>query len=340
MIHNLFLMFFTANGEKLANRLAKQLYNDRQFVLHYKRVKRLGDYIGSIFRKNHILVFIGAAGIAVRAVAPLLQNKMKDPAVIVIDETGRYVIPLLSGHVGRANYFAEKIATLIDAVPVLTTATDVNGVFAVDTFAVEKRYVIVNPNMIKEISSQILQGRNVGLTSELKIIGQPPKHVIVKNKGRVGIYIGMKLDYKPFTQTLHLLPKCFHVGIGTVRNISFQKLNVFFQKTLKEQKIAVEWIGSLSSIDLKKNERAILKLANYYNIPFHTYSAEELRQLEDRFSHSEFVHSVTGVGNVCESSAYLASKQGQIIMGKTANTGITLAIAKENWNIHFDNSNN
>jgi cobalt-precorrin 5A hydrolase len=333
-------MSFTPNGNKLASRIADKLSNDTELIIRNKRVRKLGGYIDSIFKKNHILVFIGATGIAVRAVAPLLQNKMNDPAVIVIDETGRYVIPLLSGHAGRANYFAEKIATLINAVPVLTTATDVNGVFAVDTFAVENGYVIINPNRIKEISSQILQGQNVGLTSEFKIIGQPPNHVIVKNKGRVGIYIGTKSDYNPFTQTLHLLPKCFHVGIGTVRNISFQKLNIFFQNTLSEQKIAVEWIGSLSSIDLKKNEKAILELANYYNIPFYTYSAEELRQLENRFSHSEFVQSVTGVGNVCESSAYLASKHGQIIMGKTADSGITLAIAKENWNIHFDNRNN
>jgi cobalt-precorrin 5A hydrolase len=212
----------------------------------------------------------------------------------------------------------------------------VNGVFSVDTFAVEKNYVIINPKMIKEISSQILQKRNIGLASEFEITGQIPDHVTIKNKGKTGIYIGTKLDFKPFTKTLHLIPKCFHAGIGTVRNISFQKLNSFFQNTLKEQNIAVEWIGSFSSIDLKKEEKAILKLANYYNIPFHTYSAKELRQLENRFSCSEFVRSVTGVGNVCESSAYLASKCGKIIMGKTVNAGITLAIAKENWKVHFD----
>ncbi|MDR2117789.1 MAG: cobalt-precorrin 5A hydrolase [Planctomycetaceae bacterium] len=334
----LFLMSFTPNGDKLAKRIAEKLRKDSQFVLHHKRVKRLADYIVSIFKKGHILVFIGAAGIAVRAIAPLLQNKMTDPAVIVIDETGRYVIPLLSGHVGRANHFAEQIATLIDAIPVLTTATDVNDVFAVDTFAVEKGYVIINPKMIKEISLQLLKKRNVGLTSEFEITGQPPNHVIIKNKGIIGIYIGTKSNYNPFTRTLHLLPKCFHIGIGTVRNIAFQKLNDFFQKTLKEQNIAVEWIGSLSSIDLKKNEKAILKLANYYNIPFHTYPAEKLRQLENLFSCSEFVHSVTGVGNICETSAYLASKHGKIIMSKTVNAGITLAIAKENWKVCFDKS--
>jgi cobalt-precorrin 5A hydrolase len=329
-------MFFTDNGEKLAFRLAEKLVEEPQLILHYKRVKRLRDYIDSIFRKRHILVFIGAAGIAVRAVAPLLQNKMTDPAVIVIDEAGRYVIPLLSGHVGRANHFAEKIAALIGAIPVLTTATDINRVFAVDTFAVENGYVIVNPEMIKEISSQILQERNVGLTSDFEITDQLPDHVIIKNKGRIGIYIGTKFNYKPFTKTLHLMPKYFHAGIGSVRNISFQKLNIFFQNTLKEQNIPIEMIGSLASIDLKRNEKAILDLANYYNIPFHTYSAEELRQFENKFLCSEFVRSVTGVGNICETSAYLASKCGKIIMSKTVNTGITLAIAKENWKVFFN----
>ncbi|MDR1268146.1 MAG: cobalt-precorrin 5A hydrolase [Planctomycetaceae bacterium] len=339
MTRNLFLLSFTANGEKLANRIIEKLYGDSQLIIHNKRIKKLENYIDSIFRKNHILVFIGAAGIAVRAVAPLLQNKMTDPAVIVIDEAGRYVIPLLSGHVGGANRFAEQIAALIGAIPVLTTATDVNGVFSIDTFAVEKDYIIVNPKMIKEISSQILQGHNVGLTSEFEITGQTPDHVKIKNKGRVGIYIGTKFNYKPFTRTLHLIPKCFHIGIGTMRNISFQKLNIFFQNILKEQNISVEWIGSLASIDLKQNEKAILDLANYYNIPFHTYSAEKLRQLENQFSCSEFVRSVTGIGNVCESSAYLASKCGEIVLGKTVNAGMTIAIAKESREICFDNCN-
>jgi cobalt-precorrin 5A hydrolase len=333
-------MSFTANGEKLANRVAEKLSNDSELLIHCKRIKELKKFIEPIFKKNHILVFIGAAGIAVRAIAPLLRNKMIDPAVIVIDEKGRYVIPLLSGHVGRANHFAEQIATIIGAIPILTTATDVNNVFAIDTFAVEKDYVIVNPKMIKEISKQLLQKHDVGLMSEFEIIGHLPDHIVSKNKGKVGIYIGTKFDCNPFTRTLHLIPKCFHVGIGTIRNIAFQKLNIFFQNILKKQNISVEWIRSLASIDLKQNEKAIIDLANYYNIPFHTYPAEKLRQLENRFLGSEFVRSVTGVGNICESSAYLASKCGEIVLEKTSNTGMTIAIAKEHRNICFDNDHN
>ncbi|MDR1962823.1 MAG: precorrin-4 C(11)-methyltransferase [Planctomycetaceae bacterium] len=339
---NIFLMFFTANGEKQANRIAEKLSNDPELMIHRKRVRRLRVSTESVFKKGNILVFIGAAGITVRAVAPLLQNKMTDPAVIVIDESGRFVIPMLSGHIGGANQFAERIASLIGAVPVLTTATDINHVFSVDSFAVENGYDIVNPKMIKKISARLLAGKNVGLASDYEVIGKLPEHLVTADKGEIGIYIGTKLGLTPlnplpFNKTLHLLPKCYHVGIGTKRDISFQQLRDFFYDTLIRHSISVKTVASLVSIDRKRNEKAILDLSEHYNIPFHTYQAEELQPFVGLFTTSEFVQSVTGIGNVCESAAYLASNRGKIVVDKISKNGITIAVAEENWNVHFSN---
>jgi hypothetical protein len=98
----------------------------------------LADFVGGLFEAE-ALVFVGACGIAVRAVAPHVQSKLSDPATLCVDERAQYVIPLLSGHIGGANQLARRLAEALDATPVITTATDVNGRFAVDAWAAETR---------------------------------------------------------------------------------------------------------------------------------------------------------------------------------------------------------
>ena len=334
-MRDLFLLAFTANGERLACRIARQWPENGNVVLHLERVKSIHSSMKTIFRNNNILVFIGAVGIALRAVAPFLQSKMTDPAVIVIDEKGRFVIPVLSGHVGGANRIAEHIASLIDATPVITTATDINHIFSVDTFASENGYAILNPSMIKVISSHLLEGKKVGLASAFEIVGYLPENIVISDNGETGIHIHVNHEHLPFDNTLQLVPRCFHVGIGTRKNVSSQKLHDFFLETLKKQSLSVEAVATLSSINLKREEKAILDLADQYKIPFHTYTPEELQLYESLFTPSEFVRSVTGLGNVCETSAYLSSKLGEIVLHKTTHSGMALAIAKENWKVVF-----
>ncbi len=328
------LLYFTNTGEKTALRIATLLSVVSDWNVRTQRGTPLNELVPSLFKRGSILVFIGAIGIAVRAVAPLLQSKTSDPPVIVVDEQGHYVIPILSGHVGGANRIAERIASLIGAVTVITTATDIHGVFAVDTFAIENGYAIVNPEMIKFVSAGLLEDMPVGLSVEYEIEGDLPKNIVLQEHGDVGIYIGTS-DKKPFDKTLHLLPKCFHVGIGAKRNIAFDALRAFFVETLQDHVIPIESIGSISSIAIKQDEEAINMLASRHRIPFRTYTVEELQQHERQFDSSEFVRSKTGVGNVCETSAWISSKKGKIVLGKTIRSGMTMAIAKEDWRIRF-----
>ena len=153
------VLAFSNKGRQLGQQLVS-LMDGNSFVLLSKGTD-LSEICREAFEKREALIFIGAAGIAVRSVAPYVKDKLTDPPVIVIDESGRHVIPVLSGHVGGANELALKIAAVIGAEPVLTTATDVSGAFSVDLFAGENGLRILNREGIAKVSSSALEGKAV-----------------------------------------------------------------------------------------------------------------------------------------------------------------------------------
>ena len=127
------------------------------------------------------IIFVGATGIAVRAIAPFICGKSVDPAVLVIDEAGRYVISLLSGHLGGANALARTAASLIEAEPIITTATDAESAFAVDTFAKENGFLLTDLRKAKEVSAKVLRGEKLRIYSDIpmeRLVQRPARHEV------------------------------------------------------------------------------------------------------------------------------------------------------------------
>ena len=290
------LICFTDAGKKLMLTLGEKL-NDRN-AFDAENVENLSDFTSEVFNEGNVLIYIGAVAIAVRAIAPFVKDKTTDPAVLAIDEQGNFVVPVLSGHIGGANEYARQIAELIGAIPVVTTATDIRGEFAVDVFAKKNNLEINDMKMAKEFSAKLLRGEDAVFTVSPRIHSE---------------------------DGLFLIPKCLVVGMGCRKGKSFEELEEFLLNMLNENHLDKRAVKALVSIDIKKDEEGLNRLADSLNIPFITYSAESLMAQEGDFDSSELVLEKTGADNVCERavSAYGAEK---ILVHKTAKDGMTIAI--------------
>ena len=345
----------------------------------------LTDWTGEEMKKRRSLLFIGACGIAVRAIAPFLTDKLNDVPVLVMDEQGRFVIPILAGHVGGANELALSLAERMGSTPVITTATDLNHCFAVDLFAKRNALYIVNKDGIAKVSSRILAGEEVtmaveeghlqeevGSTGGRKVPTEinvpegirlvpciPEFHTdapvmstegsedipaasteLTMNAPAVSVESTADILVAPASygkgRLLTLRPKEYVIGIGCKRGKAAEQIDYFVNRVLKESSISMEQVAALASIDRKKDEEGILWMSSHYGIPFVTYSAEELQQVEGAFHASEFVKSQVGVDNVCERAALrFSGPGGRLITEKQAEDGITAAIAKRRWSVSF-----
>ena len=311
---------FTEKGRQLAGRLAAALGGS---VQRCGASCSLEAWTAAHFSQSDGLVYVGAAGIAVRAIAPYLKSKTTDPAVVVVDECARYAIPILSGHLGGANDLARAIGRVCGALPVLTTATDVNGVFAVDEWAKRQNCRILNPERIKTVSAKLLAGGTVTVQSAWPIAGQPPRNVHQGENSGADVL----LDIHPSPgEVLHLVPRIAVLGVGCKKNVSSQALEAALAAFLTGAGVCEQAISAVASIDLKKEELGLLSFCAAHGWPLRTYPAEQLRAVEGQFTPSAFVQGVTGVDNVCERSAVLASG-GVLCRGKTAGNGVTMALA-------------
>ncbi len=312
---------FSARGERLASRLAACLGGT---VQRAGNAVRLDEWTAERFARCRALVYVGAVGIAVRAVAPHVRDKYADPAVVVVDEGGNFVVPLLSGHLGGANALARQIAHACGATAVITTATDVNGVFAVDEWARVQDCALDDPHKIKRISARLLGGETVRIRSAFSIAGTPPQGVEL-TQGEADVIVALHCGAE---DALHLIPRALVLGVGCRRGAAAETLEARFAVLCAEQQVDPRAVCAAASIDLKADETGLLAFCRAHGWPLLTYSAQELRAVAGAFSASDFVQERTGVDNVCERSAVLAS-HGSLFAGKHAGAGVTLALAQK-----------
>ena len=292
---------------------------------------RLTDSAGPVFQWADMLIFVSSCGIAVRAIAPYVRDKTTDPAVLVIDDSAKYVVSLLSGHIGGANRWAEALAEILGAVAVVTTATDVNGKFSADAWAAEHGLHLSSRAAAKEVSAAILEGP-VPLKSDFPIAEDLPPGVVPGESGRVGICVSWRQG-GPFDSSLVLAPRVIRLGIGCRRGTGTAAIKAVVSDMLEEHKIDSNAVKCCASIDLKRDEPGLLAFCRERGWPIEFYSAAELQSVEGDFTSSEFVRSVTGVDNVCERAALLGAER--LIVRKTARDGVTVAAAVERYVVTF-----
>lgn len=290
----------------------------------------LTDWARERFGDSEGIIFIGACGIAVRAIAPYVKDKKTDPAVLVTDEAARFVIPVLSGHLGGANGLAELLAAGLNALPVITTATDVNKKFAVDVFAKDHGLVIDDMKLAKEVSAAILSGEPVGVSSDFPMGGKLPEGLYKDRICGRNIRISLRKS-KRDDHVLRLIPRCVALGIGCRRGTPEEKISLAVQAVMEENGLDSRSVCACSSIDLKSGEPGLCGFSRTLGIPFLTYTKEELEAVPGTFTESEFVKKTAGVGNVCERAAMAAclevSKEARILIKKHAADGVTVAAA-------------
>ena len=297
------IISFTEKGIYLSNEV-KRRWNHEQVLLFTKcsatRNKRMADQIRFVeqgigewakeqFLEKNTLIFIGACAIAVRAIAPYLTDKLHDSPVLVMDEKGTYVIPILSGHMGGANEIAVQIALKMDAVPVITTATDINGKFAADLFAKKNGLQIVNKDGIAKVSSKVLLGKEITMSIEQGHFNEKSKKPegihLVSYPPKQPVDLIITTEEKNFDALMNLKPKEYVIGMGCRYGKETEKIEALILKSIKKIGVSKDQVFALASIDRKKEEEGFIVWSRKTNIPFFTFTAEQLQEVEGRFRH-------------------------------------------------------
>lgn len=300
------------------------------------------DWTAEQFEKQDAIIFVGAVAIAVRSIAPMAASKCKDPAVLVIDEKGNYCIPILSGHIGGANALAKMISEAFSMEAVITTATDIQGKWAVDVFAVKNHLQIEDLKKAKEISAKILAGEQIRYYVEngIQVKGKVPEEILLVEDRQAeaeapDIYTGI-YQCPQWNKTLFLIPKSVVMGIGCKKGTPLENIEQAVAQALQAAGICQKAIKAVASIDLKAEEQGLLDYCEKYHLEFYTYTSEELEAVEGTFTGSAFVKKITGVDNICERSALCALEDGKLLSKKYTQNGVTVAFAMGKWEVAFE----
>lgn len=359
------LFSFTAKAAALSSQLHRYIIDNNNSCTSYTTIKSelppyliklnlpLKEQVKEIFHNVDAIIFVSACAIAIRSIAPYLESKTTDPAVIVIDELGQYAISLLSGHIGGGNELTKQIADFIGATPIISTATDLNNLFAVDVFATKNNMYIGNMTLAKQVSSELLDHKEIGVSSDFPINSLLPTQLVqISDGSHIGLQDGHPIyssnefplgisitldEYKSvFDKTLHLIPKIVTLGIGCKKDTPMEVIESMILHTLTEYHISIHAVKQVVSIDLKINEVGLIDFCQKYKLPFLVHSAKELSSLTGDFTSSTFVKSITGIDNVCERAALYQEPTGAFIIKKTAANGVTIAAVICPYAVFFD----
>ncbi|MDR7870497.1 MAG: cobalt-precorrin 5A hydrolase [Tissierellaceae bacterium] len=328
---------FTDKGKLLGERLlAIDSDNYEMEHIHNSRVEGgIRKFLETSWTEYDGFIFISATGIAVRMCQPYIKSKDIDPAVVVLDDGGKFSISLLSGHLGGANNIAKAIGEYLDAIPVITTASDNRGIDSIDLFAKENDYDIEDLSSVTKITSMMVNNKKVGIyTEDEKLIKYPNLIKIEDLKDMTdsieGIILitskkGNEISSLDLPYTI-LRPKNINIGIGCRKGVDVEIIVEAIELALSSSTLSSKSIKSMGTVEIKKDEIGIIKAAEHYNCALEIFTIEDILPLEDRFQKSQFVKDTIGIYSVSEPCAYLLG--GKPIVGKFIHKGVTISINK------------
>ncbi len=342
------LISVTKNGRDLARRLSGLLPGSTVHVPRelsdgmageYPFDPPLSDRIAEIWKEYGSLIFIMATGIVVRVISGLLTDKRIDPAVLVVDEKGLHVISLLSGHLGGANALALQVAKRLGADPVITTATDLSGLPAVELWAGRMGFVIENPEAVKTVNAALVNGDRVGVFSRKRewlrdaggsFIPYEALEELMASDCRAWVIVNNRRvrECEKNAKTLFLRPKNLVVGIGCNRGTGAEEILGFFRALFEERGLAVLSVGRIATIDLKQDETGLLEFAAGLGVPLAFYTRDQLNAMPDGSGPSRWAQNQLGVKGVCEQAAMKGGDTDSLLIPKAVSGNVTIAVAE------------
>ncbi|MCM3392783.1 cobalt-precorrin 5A hydrolase [Cytobacillus oceanisediminis] len=332
------------------------LYYMKKFEQGDEEIRQIQLFDGTVrlllpalFQQYKGIICIISLGAVVRMIAPLLIDKKKDPAVLVVDDKGQYVISVLSGHIGGANALTHEFAHAIEAAPVVTTASDVQKTIPVDLFGAQFGWVWDSEEKLTPVSASVVNEEHVAIVQEageknwwtydrelpenLKIY--PSIEEAIKAKPQAALLITDRL-MEPHEEVLLengvlYRPKSIVLGIGCNRGTSMAEIEQVIDETLAEMKLSKKSVKAVASINLKKNEAGLLELTSKYNWPFVTYTPEELNETPMQ-NPSDTVFKYTGAYGVSEPASMRYAKAKELLLEKKKSGNVTISIAR----VHFE----
>jgi cobalt-precorrin 5A hydrolase len=337
----------TGNGAKLALQIQASLPECVCYVPmrhHFAQAMgaegfdRLGAVVPDLWSRFGALIFIMATGIVVRHIAPLLKHKTQDPAVVVLDERGRFAISLVSGHLGGANRLAEAVARITGGQAVITTASDIQGRPAMDLIAQELGLEIENPEMLSSVARRLLEYEEVwvfdpegrlgpSLKDEANMVwSEESTSASGRYEGGEGIWVSNRLTPEGLPCLL-LRPRNLVLGIGCNRGTPAGEVLDLIRSAFCRERLSLVSIRNLASVDIKSDESGILEAGRLLKRPVRFYSRREIEKMAVPNPSSKVLAHV-GVESVCEATALLSAQSSELLIAKQKTANVTLAVAQ------------
>ena len=320
---------------------SNKVFEEVQGSLHPQSqvFRRLTDIVPKLWQEYSVLIFVMATGIVVRQIASLIEGKDRDPAVLVLDEDGRFVIPLLSGHLGGANAWANQIAEQIGAQAVITTATDVRGLVAPDEYARRYGWKVEPLDHLPVVNRLLLEQGCLNLWTSYSLkpeeawVSDEHYQVLSDNeKENANVIISPFPSFTIKEDLIYLIPPILSIGVGCRRGISTEAVLEGITSAVGQIGASLKAVSGIYSIDLKQDEVGLIEAAKFLRVPFQTFPADELQAVieKEQLSRSNFVNEKIGVDGVCEAASLLGTQTGRLILPKFKGQGVTVAISMEN----------